>query len=389
MGFYVRKSVKAGPFRFNLSKSGIGFSAGVPGFRVSTGPRGNHVSIGSHGVYYRTTLGGGRRRTSAARGTRRAVSGPARSPRAVRVQPVDEVVLHDTQGAGADQLVPSGGGDLVAQLNTAAARSFPWTLLLVAVLFVAAAAGRVGVVIAVLGIPAVVWLALRARARRKVVALYEVDGPPAQWFQQVVDAFDTMAGAAKAWRLTGAGEVVGTRAYKTHAGVALEVTQAAATITTAAPGHQRRGPDRHRRTGLPALPARPGPAPDRASVHRRRLRPAQRPARVGGLHRVRRCATRRAAGGHPVAVHEPQGRTGPPVQEQSAAARAPLRTAHPRLLRRPELGDRPVPGSTRPGGADRLAAGTGCDPRPDRTAHRVGAGTLVRGVLRPPGPWGG
>jgi len=237
VGFYVRKSVKAGPFRFNLSKSGIGVSTGVPGFRISTGPRGNHVSIGSHGVYYRTTLGGGRRRTSAARGPRRAVSGAARSPRAVRVQPVDEVVLQDTQGAGVDRLVPSGGGDLVGQLNTAAARSFPWTLLLVAVLVVAAAAGRVGVVIAVLAIPAVVWLALRARARRKVVALYEVDGPPAQWFQQVVDAFETMAGAAKAWRLTGAGEVVGTRAYKTHAGVALEVRQVAATITTAGPPH--------------------------------------------------------------------------------------------------------------------------------------------------------
>jgi hypothetical protein len=31
MGFYVRKSLKAGPFRFNLSKSGVGVSAGVPG----------------------------------------------------------------------------------------------------------------------------------------------------------------------------------------------------------------------------------------------------------------------------------------------------------------------------------------------------------------------
>ena len=37
MGFYIRKSVKAGPFRFNLSKSGIGTSVGVRGFRVGTG----------------------------------------------------------------------------------------------------------------------------------------------------------------------------------------------------------------------------------------------------------------------------------------------------------------------------------------------------------------
>ena len=37
MGFYIRKSVKAGPFRFNLSKSGLGVSTGVPGFRIERG----------------------------------------------------------------------------------------------------------------------------------------------------------------------------------------------------------------------------------------------------------------------------------------------------------------------------------------------------------------
>lgn len=41
MGFYIRKSVKAGPFRFNLSKSGLGVSAGIPGFRHLPGARGS------------------------------------------------------------------------------------------------------------------------------------------------------------------------------------------------------------------------------------------------------------------------------------------------------------------------------------------------------------
>jgi hypothetical protein len=49
-GVYLRSSLKAGPFRFNLSKSGIGVSAGVPGFRVGTGPRGNYVRIGRGGL---------------------------------------------------------------------------------------------------------------------------------------------------------------------------------------------------------------------------------------------------------------------------------------------------------------------------------------------------
>ncbi len=40
MGFYYRKSVNLGPFRVNLSKSGVGYSVGGRGFRVGTTPRG-------------------------------------------------------------------------------------------------------------------------------------------------------------------------------------------------------------------------------------------------------------------------------------------------------------------------------------------------------------
>jgi hypothetical protein len=68
MGFYLRKSIKAGPLRFNLSKSGIGMSAGVKGLRVGTGPRGAYVHAGRGGIYYRQTLGAPRRPASGGRG---------------------------------------------------------------------------------------------------------------------------------------------------------------------------------------------------------------------------------------------------------------------------------------------------------------------------------
>lgn len=35
MGFNFRKSIKAGPFRVNFSKSGVGYSVGGKGFRVT------------------------------------------------------------------------------------------------------------------------------------------------------------------------------------------------------------------------------------------------------------------------------------------------------------------------------------------------------------------
>ena len=56
MGFYFRKSIGLGPLRFNLSKSGIGVSTGIRGFRVGSGPRGNYVHMGRNGLYYRQTL---------------------------------------------------------------------------------------------------------------------------------------------------------------------------------------------------------------------------------------------------------------------------------------------------------------------------------------------
>jgi hypothetical protein len=58
MGFYYRKSVGIGPFRVNLSKSGVGFSVGGRGFRTGvsgTGRSYSTFSIPGTGVGYRTS----------------------------------------------------------------------------------------------------------------------------------------------------------------------------------------------------------------------------------------------------------------------------------------------------------------------------------------------
>ncbi len=56
MGLYLRKSVRVGPFRFNLSGSGIGVSCGIRGLRIGTGPRGNYIQAGRGGIYYRAAI---------------------------------------------------------------------------------------------------------------------------------------------------------------------------------------------------------------------------------------------------------------------------------------------------------------------------------------------
>lgn len=57
MGFYLRKSFRAGPIRFNLSRSGVGVSAGVTGARVGLSSTGQIMAHGGRGgIYYRKSL---------------------------------------------------------------------------------------------------------------------------------------------------------------------------------------------------------------------------------------------------------------------------------------------------------------------------------------------
>jgi hypothetical protein len=62
MGWLFRRSRKVGPFRFTLSKGGLGMSVGVKGARIGIGADGrarSSVSIPGTGLSYRTTAGPG------------------------------------------------------------------------------------------------------------------------------------------------------------------------------------------------------------------------------------------------------------------------------------------------------------------------------------------
>lgn len=57
MTFYIRKAFRLGLLRINLSRSGLGLSAGVKGLRIGSGPRGSYVTGGRGGLYFRHNLG--------------------------------------------------------------------------------------------------------------------------------------------------------------------------------------------------------------------------------------------------------------------------------------------------------------------------------------------
>jgi len=112
MGFYIRKSFRVGPVRFNLSKSGIGTSVGVKGFRLGTGPRGSYVHMGREGLYYRKSLGGGRHR-----GARSRSAGTAERPDAGPLTVYDSATVTD--------LADEDSAALVAEMNERSRRT-PW-----------------------------------------------------------------------------------------------------------------------------------------------------------------------------------------------------------------------------------------------------------------------
>jgi hypothetical protein len=134
VGFYIRKSVSAGPFRFNLSRSGVGVSVGVKGFRVGSGPRGNYMHMGRGGLYYRASLGGAHRRPSR----------PTDAPAPVPLGPSGgwRDGSRSVETGNILEMVPSNGSDIVQQINErmARVRFWPWVLgggLLIAALLAA------------------------------------------------------------------------------------------------------------------------------------------------------------------------------------------------------------------------------------------------------------
>lgn len=77
MGFYLRKSFSMGPIRLNLSKSGLGLSAGVKGARLGVNSKGrSYVHAGRGGLYFRKYQHGpssGRQVTASGRSSRQPV----------------------------------------------------------------------------------------------------------------------------------------------------------------------------------------------------------------------------------------------------------------------------------------------------------------------------
>lgn len=132
-------------------------------------------------------------------------------------------------------LVPTGSGDLVDQLNAAArVRRLGWPATIVA-LVLGLATMPYGLIIWALAVPLCTWLFVRDAARRTVVLFYEVDGPPGAWFATLQTSWTALTQSRDLWRVVQSGEVRTTHQHKTNAGAGSIVSRIPAQAHTAGP----------------------------------------------------------------------------------------------------------------------------------------------------------
>lgn len=211
MGFYIRKSISVGPLRFNLSKSGVGLSAGVRGFRVGTGPRGNYVHMGRYGVYYRETLSPPRARNPAVHSNNAGPQIPAHTHEPLRdIDSSDVSEIRDSSSAALLneldvkrqkwRLLPFVAAALLVTLLAGSRYAWPvWLLVLIAIV------GAVGL-----------YLAYQRDALEKTVVLfYELDPDMETVFAQLHNAANAMGASNGLWHIEASGAV---RNRKYHAG---------------------------------------------------------------------------------------------------------------------------------------------------------------------------
>lgn len=220
MPFYIRKSVSAGPFRFNFSKGGVGASVGIKGFRIGASPRGHYIHAGRGGLYYRTSIGG-KPKNSKRSGIapKNFVPTPVHPSQPALGEP--DVQMHRVSSADVLEMQDGRFSDLLDELNRKqAAASSAWLLGALGGGFgiaLGSAGGGVAwaLAFAIAGILAGFW---RDTYSRSVVLFYELEDDAQQAYMALTDAFDQAMSCNGKWHIDAGGSVDTLAAWKRNAG---------------------------------------------------------------------------------------------------------------------------------------------------------------------------
>jgi hypothetical protein len=238
MSFYIRKYIKIGPFRFNLSKSGVGVSAGVKGLRLGTGPRGNYVHLGRYGLYYRATLPPSSAPPIISRPKSVPEPGiPPGSPRP-EIPPGTHEPLQEIESADVSQMVDSSSTELLKELNHKRGKIRLWpavaTVTIVVPILGSFAGLQVWVIAALFAVGAIgVYCAYQRDLLAKTsVIFYDFDPEMEKAYADLHQSGEQLASCAKAWHIEAQGQV---RDRKYHAGASSLIRRKSTSVKKSEP----------------------------------------------------------------------------------------------------------------------------------------------------------
>ncbi len=201
MPFYIRKSISFGPLRFNISKSGLGVSAGIHGLRVGSGAHGNYIHAGRYGVYYRKSLPGEPIETARMfRATKAKDPAAEQSTNTVPAITAGDRISEFESGY-ALSMRDTSAQELLDELNQRRNHKHAWQIYAVAsaAILVAFILGRANtstlIPLAIVGTVITYWAYQRDKTSRTVVYMYDLDPESEERVKHIHTAFDGLQGS--------------------------------------------------------------------------------------------------------------------------------------------------------------------------------------------------
>ncbi len=209
MGWYLRKSLKIGPVKFNLSKSGIGTSVGVKGFRIGVRPNGkSYVHAGRHGLYYRQELGNAFEGDTQEQKTDKTVASDANTTR--------------YESATSKDLISSSHKEMLTKLNQSyKSLRIDYVLgiiFLILVLAVVTSNQITAIIVGILGVSLFIITARWETKRRTVQLVYAFEDEQGCHFKEIIDGFNNLVLCKNVWALIDSREINTAHEAKQHAG---------------------------------------------------------------------------------------------------------------------------------------------------------------------------
>lgn len=206
MAWYLRKSVSIGPVRLNVSRSGIGTSVGIKGFRIGVKPNGrSYIHAGRHGLYYREGLG--------------SIKQNIQEANQCTLNVLDTTIFKTISST---ELASESKRDFINQLNESY-KAFRLDYLvglvsLIAAIFTFNANTNLMLCVILLGIISTTLVARWESHRRTINIFYEFENDNYSRYEQIILAFNYIAECKCIWSLLTSRKLYNTHESKLNAG---------------------------------------------------------------------------------------------------------------------------------------------------------------------------